>query len=82
MMRLDIELDDELITVEVVSYRPGAPMIQTGMGMGDCIEPEDAEVEIYVVEDAEVDRLTDSDWGVLEDEALKVLTMMRQEREE
>ena len=78
-MRLDIELDDELITVEVVSYRPGTPMVQTGMGMGDCIEPEDAEVEIHVVEDDVVDRLTYRDWRVLED---KVLTMMRQEREE
>ena len=77
-MRLDIELDDELITVEVVSYRPGAPMVQTGMGMGDCIEPEDAEVEIHVVEDDVVDRLTYRDWRLLED---KVLTMMRQERE-
>ena len=78
-MRLDVELDDELITVEVVSYRPGAPMVQTGMGMGDCIEPEDAEVEIHVVEDDVADRLTYRDWRVLED---KALTMMRQEREE
>ena len=67
-MRLDVELNDELITVEVISY-----------DMGDCIEPEDAGVEIHVVEDDVVDRLTDSDWGVLEDE---VLTMMRQEQEE
>ena len=79
MMQLDIELDDELITVEVVSYRPVAPMVQTGMGMGDCIEPEDAEVEIHVVEDDVVDRLTYRDWRALED---KVLTMMRQEQEE
>ena len=79
MMRLDIELDDELITVEVVSYRPGAPMVQTGMGMGDCIEPEDAEVEIHVVGDDVADRLTYRDWRVLED---KALTMLRQEQEE
>ena len=81
-MRLDIELDDELITVEVVSYRPGTPMVQNGMGMGDCIAPEDAEVEIHVVGDDVADRLTDSDWGVLEDEVLAVLTMMRQEQED
>ena len=78
MMRLDVELDDELITVDVVSYRPGAPMVQTGMGMGDCIEPEDAEVEIHVVGDDVADRLTYRDWRALAD---KVLTIMRQEQE-
>ena len=62
-MRIDVEVNGELIEVEVIS-------------------PEDAEVEIHVVGDAEADRLTDSDWGVLEDEVLKVLTMMRQEQEE
>ena len=70
-MRLDVELNDELITVEVISY-----------DMGDCIEPEDVGVEIHVVEDDVVDRLTDSNWGVLEDEVLAVLTMMRQEQEQ
>ena len=62
-MRIDVEVNGELIEVEVIS-------------------PEDAEVEILVVEDDVVDRLTDSDWGVLEDEVLKVLTMMRQEQEQ
>lgn len=73
MRRFEVELNDELITVEVISYRPGADMIQTGMGMGDCIEPEDDEVEFHVVDDDVVDRLSDWDWRVLEDEVLQVM---------
>ena len=71
MGRFEVELNDEPITVEVISYRPGADMIQTGIG--DCIEPEGDAVEFHVVDDDVVDRLTDWDWRVLEDEVLQVM---------
>lgn len=76
---LEIELNDELITVEVLHYNPGADMIQTGMGMGDCIEPEPEEVEFIVRTPDGGEGLSDADWLALEDE---VLAVMRQEQED
>lgn len=70
---IELELNDELITVEVLHYNPGAPMIQTGMGMGDCIEPEDEDLEFIVKTPDGGESLSDDDWMALEEQVLEIM---------
>jgi len=74
-MRFDVEVDFATVTVEVLHYNPGADMIQTGMGMGDCIEPEDEELEVEILSHNGGADLLDQEIDALYD---KVLDIMRQ----
>lgn len=78
-MMIDTNICGIPCKVQLEHYNPGADMIITGMGFGDCEPPEPEEVEFTVLDRKGYpaawleNKLTDSDRDRIEEELIKYM---------